>query len=153
MFFRRTCLFLIIANFSSFLRHFNSKASRSKNVLWRLKVWSWCYSCWFYESAGFEHHFPVDFFFKLCIYSSNKNNVYYIKAYRTLLVQNMAWILEWSWKTIKWKKKLNIIWALFSPLPIIVYMKEYKNMEACQSNEQWSASDHLILPLYWDIVV
>lgn len=51
------------------------------------------------------------------------------------------------------KKKLNIIWALFSPLPTIVYMKEYKNMEACQSNEQWSASDHLILPLYWDIVV
>lgn len=46
------------------------------------------------------------------------------------------------------KKKLNIIWALFSPLPIIVYMKEYKNMKACQSNEQWSASDHLILPLY-----
>lgn len=46
------------------------------------------------------------------------------------------------------KKKLNIIWALYSPLPIIVYMKEYKKMEACQSNEQWSASDHLILPLY-----
>lgn len=51
------------------------------------------------------------------------------------------------------KKNINIIWALFSPLPIIVYMKEYKQMEACQSNDQWSTSDHLILPLYWDIVV
>lgn len=96
----------------------------------------------------------------LCIFSSNcvstvqtKTMSTISKAYRTLLVQNMAWILQWSWKTINWKKKINIIWALFSPLPIIVYMKECKKMEACQSNDQWSTSDHLILPLYWDIVV